>query len=248
MLLAAGIPFVGLGQEAPSTPDTAYYNSYGERLSSRVGAMRRVVVTPTPAGGMVHRIYDLEGHCLEQIPYADKAGKVRDGLALKWFASGEVKGRRLYRDGQLNGQLQLYYLDGTVQMLEFYEKGVSKSRLCFEPNGQPSECPRDKTGSRTYASYRKGESVLSKEVGRAVQLLQLPLPPGSKGERVIVACMVGIDGQIHETQVYKSVGPQYDREALRVVSNLRSDWFPELESNEPIESFYMVNVDFIPEP
>ena len=80
-----------------------------------------------------------------------------------------------------------------------------------------------------------------------IQLMRrLPLPAGSKGERVIVACMVGVDGQIHETRIYKSLGGEYDREALRVVSSLRDEWTPELEGLEPVESFYMINVDFVP--
>jgi hypothetical protein len=117
-------------------------------------------------------------------------------------------------------------------------------RLCFEPNGKSTTCPTEADGSRVYARYRRGSLLLDEEVSRAVH--HVPLPMGSRGERVIVACMVGVDGQIHETRIYKSVGPDYDREALRVVSSLRHDWTPELEGNEPVESFYMVNVDFLP--
>jgi hypothetical protein len=230
-------------QKAPSPTDTIYYSAAAERLPSRVGAVRSIVTKPTAAGGMVQHIYNTSGHQLELIPYSDKEGKMREGIALSWFPSGELKGRRVYRAGQLEGQLQVYHPDGTLRQLDFFEKGDSKTHLCFDLAGKAMNCPPGPDGSRIYARYRRGALMLDEEVSRAVH--RLPLPAGSTGERVIVACMVGVDGQIHETRIYKSVGPDYDREALRVVSNLRAGWTPELEDREPVESFYMVNVDFV---
>lgn len=234
-----------LAAQAQKSPtDTVYYNAAAERLPTHAGAVRGIVTKPTAAGGMVQHIYNVEGHRLELIPYSDKDGKVREGMALSWYATGELKGRRVYRSGQLQGQFQVFYPDGTLRQVEYFEKGDSKFRQCFEPDGKATSCPTALDGSRVYARYRRGQLQLEEEVSRAVQ--HIPLPMGSRGERVIVACMVGVDGQIHETRVYKSVGPDYDREALRVVGNLRHDWTPELEDKEPVESFYMVNVDFLP--
>lgn len=225
--------------------DTVYYAATAERLPSRVGAVRGIVTIPTAAGGMVQHIYSMDGHRLELIPYADKAGKVREGVALSWFPAGELKGRRAYRAGQLEGQLQMFYPDATVRQLGYYEKGENKSRLCFDTAGKLINCPTTSDGSRVYARYRRGALLLSEEVSRAVHYV--PLPLGSTGERVIVACLIGVDGQIHETRIYKSVGPAHDREALRVVGSLRNGWTPELEEKEPVESFYMVEVDFLPQ-
>jgi hypothetical protein len=226
--------------------DTIYYNATADRLPSRIGAVRGIVTTPTPTGGIIQNIYTIEGHHLEQIPYSDKEGKVREGMATSWYVGGEMKGRRMYRNGLLDGPVQVFYPDGTLRQLDQYSKGVSKSRLCFEPNGKPTECAaEDNSATRVYAHYRRGDVILQEEVNRAVR--RLPLPTGSPGVRVIVACMVGIDGQIHETRMFKSGGPEFDREALRVINSLRADWTPELQDKEPVESFYMINVDFKPE-
>ena len=234
-----------MAQSAKGTAtDTVYYSATAERMPSRVGAARGIVTKPTATGGTVQSIYDAAGHRLEQIPYSDQAGKVREGIAWSWYPTGELKGRRAYHNGELDGQLSAYYPDGTVRQVELYEKGNSKTRLCFTPTGAPTTCEALKDGSREYARYRRGQLLLEEEVSRAVS--PLPLPPGSTGERVIVACIVGVDGQVHETRIYKSVGATYDREALRVVNNLRHGWMPALESKEPVESYFMVNVDFLP--
>ncbi|MDO7852648.1 energy transducer TonB [Hymenobacter convexus] len=236
-------PLAAVAQNAPSA-DTIYYNAAAECLPTRAGAVRSIVTTPTAAGGMVQHVFNRSGRRLEQIPYSDKAGKMREGMALSWYPGGELKGRRVYRAGQLEGQLQAYYPDGTLRQLELYEKGDSKTRLCFDAAGKVTSCPTTADGALVYARYRRGPLMLGEEVSHTVRFV--PLPPGSRGERVIVACMVGVDGQIHETRIYKSVGPEHDREALRVVENLRATWTPELKDNEPVESFYMVNVDFLP--
>ncbi|MBO2011152.1 energy transducer TonB [Hymenobacter negativus] len=230
-------------QKTASPIDTVYYNAAAERLPSRVGAARGIVTEPT-ATGMVQHIYNTTGHQLEQIPYSDKEGKVREGVALSWYPSGQLRGSRMYREGQLEGQMQAYYPNGTLRQLDTFEKGDSKSRLCYDANGKAMKCPTQLDASRVYARYRRGTLLLEEEVRHAVR--RLPLPAGSKGERVIVACMVGVDGQIHQTHIYKSVGGEYDLEALRVVSTLRDNWTPELEGPEPVESYYMVNVDFPP--
>jgi hypothetical protein len=109
------IALTAQAQKTATATDTVYYNAAAERLPTRVGAVRGIVTTPTATGGMVQHIYDSRGRRLELIPYSDQQGKVREGIALSWYPTGEPRGRRQYRAGQLEGQFQLFYPDGTVR-------------------------------------------------------------------------------------------------------------------------------------
>ena len=143
-------------QAAVAKADTTYYSAKGQPLPSRAGAARLVATQAAPIGGVVQRIYNRAGALLEQIPYADAQAQTRAGIAQSWLPTGELKGRRTYKAGQLEGQLLLYYPDGTLQRLEIYHQGKLKSRQCFSPTGQVDECPPEQLQlvGKTYADYQ----------------------------------------------------------------------------------------------
>ena len=229
-----------------ASSDTAFYNATAQRLPSRIGAIRFIVTVPAATGGFVQRIYNARGALLEQVPYADAESKSRDGVALRWSASGELRGRRMYKDGVLEGQAVTFYPGGTIQQLALYQQGQEKSKQCFGLNGQPSDCPEENGAGKVYAEYQFGELVLARQVQHdthypSVRGGELPL----RGQ-VVVACAIGVDGKLREARIYKGLGPAYDREALRVVQGLRGSFSPQLVDGEPAESFYTLGVDFIP--
>jgi len=229
-----------------ATADTAFYNATAQRLPSRAGAIRLIVTVPTPAGGFVQRIYNASGALLEQVPYADAESKTREGVAFRWSAAGDLRGRRMYKSGLLEGQVITYYPGGMIQQLALYQQGREKSKQCFGIDGQPGDCPVDNGAGKVYAEYQFGEMVLARQVQHdtrypAVRGGEQPL----RGQ-VVVACVIGVDGKLRETRIFKGMGPAYDREALRVVQGLRGSFSPQLVDGEPVESFYTLGVDFIP--
>ena len=226
--------------------DTAFYDASAQQLHSRAGAVRFIVTTAAPSGGVTQRIYAANGALLELVPYADAQAKTREGAALRWFGTGELRGRRVYKAGQLEGQAVIYYHAGNIQQLSMYQQGQEKSKQCFGLEGQTIDCPVETSAGKVYATYRYGEVVLAHEVQRATRY-----PAVAAGElplrgQVVVACTIGIDGKLRESRVYKGIGAAYDREALRVVNGLRGSFSPQLQDGEPVESFYTLGVDFIP--
>jgi hypothetical protein len=246
-LVASGcllLPLMGLAQT--TKVDTVYYGSKAQRLPSRAGASRYITTEAQPGGGVLQKIYALNGHQLEQIPYADAQATTREGLATSWFPTGELKGRRTYKAGQVDGQLLQFYTDGTLQRVEIYQKGGLKRQQCYTVNGQPSMCPPEKLVGKVFASYQYGQTGLTGEVKNRTHYPTLPEGETAQRGQVIVACMIGVDGRLRESRSYKSLGPLYDKEALRVVNSLKGMWSPQLVDDEPEESFYTVEVDFIP--
>lgn len=226
--------------------DTVFYTASAKQLPSRVGAVRFIVTTPTLTGGVVQRIFNAHGAMLEQVPYADADAKTREGIALEWLPSGDLKGRRIYKTGQLDGQAVLYYPNGTIKQLTIYQQGQEKSKQCYGPNGQPSDCPEETRAGKVYAAYQFGDLVLARQVQHETRYPAIAAGTVPLLGQVVVACAIGVDGKVREIRVYKGLGTAYDREALRVVNGLRGSFSPQLQDGEPVESFYTLGVDFIP--
>lgn len=232
--------------QAPAPADTVFYGPSARQLPSRAGAVRYITSTGRPDGGVLQKTYALSGALLEQIAYADAQASTREGVALSWYPSGEFKGRRTYKDGLVEGQSLLFYQDGTLQQVRVYQQGDQKSKQCFAPNGQPETCPPETNTGRVYAAYQSGPAGLATEVRNRTRFPGLPGGEAPLRCQVVVACMIGVDGRLRESRVYKSVAPAYDAEALRVVRGLRGSWSPQLLNGEPEESFYTVEVNFLP--
>jgi hypothetical protein len=244
-ILLAGLTFPARAQQSGAKTDTLYYDATAQLLPSRAGAVRLIVTTARPTGGVSQKIFAANGRLLEQISYADAQARTREGLALSWFPTGELRGRRTYKAGQVEGQLLLYHPGGALQQLSVYHLGQEKSKQCFDADGQPTTCP-EQTGSVVYARYRAGRRSLKSEIERS---LRYPVPTNGASAlrgQVVVACVIGVDGRLRESRIYKGVGPEYDREALRVVNGLRGGFAPQTIDGEPVESFYTLEVDFIP--
>ncbi|UOQ51806.1 toxin-antitoxin system YwqK family antitoxin [Hymenobacter cellulosivorans] len=118
-LLFSTLPCAAHAQHLAAPSDTIFYDATAERLPTRTGAVRFIITVtqPTGGGGVLQKIYAANGTLLEQIPYADAQAKKREGVALKVFGNGEIRSRRTNRNGQLEGQLQLFYLNGNLQEL-----------------------------------------------------------------------------------------------------------------------------------
>ncbi|GAA4023655.1 hypothetical protein GCM10022409_04400 [Hymenobacter glaciei] len=226
--------------------DTAFYNASAQPLRSRAGAVRLIVTTPASKGGVIQRIYNANRVLLEEVPYSDTETKIREGVALRWAASGELRGRRTYRAGQLEGQAVTYFPGGTIQQLAIYKQGQEKSKMCFSLNGQPGDCPLENSAGKVYAEYQFGTPILERQVRHDTRYPALPRGETLLLGQVVVACAIGVDGKVREIRIYKGLGPVYDREALRVVEGLRGTFSPQLVDGEPVESFYTLGVDFIP--
>ena len=226
--------------------DTVFYTASAKQLPSRVGAVRFIVSTPGLSGGVVERIFNAHGALLEQVPYADADAKTREGIALQWLPSGDLKGRRAYKNGQLDGQAVLHYPNGTIKQLALYQQGHEKSKQCYGLNGQPSDCPEENGAGKVYAAYQFGDLVLDRQVQRETRYPAIAAGTVPLRGQVVVACAIGVDGKVREIRIYKGIGATYDREALRVVNGLRGSFSPQLQDGEPVESFYTLGVDFIP--
>ena len=87
-----------------------------------------------------------------------------------------------------------------------------------------------------------GPAALMEFLSKNVKYPQEAYKNGIQG-RVIVTFVINKDGSISDAKVVKSVDPQLDEEALRVVHSM-PNWIPGRQNGEPVNVKYTVPITF----
>ena len=90
--------------------------------------------------------------------------------------------------------------------------------------------------------YPGGSEALSKYLSESIKYPEEAYKNGIQG-RVIVTFVINKDGSISDAKVVKSVDPQLDEEALRVVHSM-PNWIPGRQNGEPVNVKYTVPITF----
>lgn len=91
-------------------------------------------------------------------------------------------------------------------------------------------------------SFPGGQGALMQYIANNVRYPVNAQVNGVQG-RVVVSLVVETDGSISNVEVVRSVSPELDQEAIRVVSNMPK-WIPGKQNGKPIRVRYNVPVSF----
>lgn len=91
--------------------------------------------------------------------------------------------------------------------------------------------------------YQNGDPALLKFFADNLQYPAHAKEQGIEG-RVIVSFIVEKEGAVADAQVVRSVDPELDKEALRVVNLTTEKWTPGREKDQPVHTRYVVPVSF----
>ena len=93
-----------------------------------------------------------------------------------------------------------------------------------------------------YAMYPDGRKGMLKHIGKNVKYPEDAYNRGIQG-KVELEFIVEKDGSVQEVRVIKSVGPELDQEAIRVIKKMNK-WVPGYVEEQPIRLRYTVSVNF----
>ena len=145
---------------------TIYYDAADAELPTPAGAAYWLRTTYVDSVGAVVRRYYPSGKLKEYTPYANLRYRILHGTVSTWYENGQMHTKEEYLGGLRQGQLLVYYPDGTLQRHDTYEAGHNRFGTCFGPNGQPVPyIPYEQL-----PLYPGGDAWLSKEVLRQVRL------------------------------------------------------------------------------
>lgn len=168
----------------------------------------------------------------------DKIISKLDGNYKEWFDNGQLKVNLNYKNDSLVGALHTYWPTGQLKRDDNYENGKSSNGKCFNVDGNEIEyfpyqvMPEYPGGVKALLNY------ISKNLKYPVEM-QMQHIQG----KVVVRFVVTKEGTISKTEVVKSVSPEIDSEAVRVIKNL-SKWKPGMQDGELISVWYTLPITF----
>ena len=91
-------------------------------------------------------------------------------------------------------------------------------------------------------SYPGGDQELMKYLGDNLKYPVIDMEQGTQG-RVVLRFVVGIDGNITDVTVLRSLSPTCDKEAIRVVRSMPK-WIPGRQNGKPVPVYFSLPVRF----
>lgn len=117
---------------------------------------------------------------------------------------------------------------------------VSASAQTVKDNESPAE--EVFTMVEQMPQYPAGDDALFKFIRDNVRYPKKAMDDGTEG-RVIVRFIVSKTGALENFEVKRSVSPEIDEEALRVIRSM-PDWIPGKQNGRPVAVYMMLPVEF----
>jgi TonB family protein len=180
--------------------------------------------------------------------YYDKNGNVEsEGDYLKDKRQGQWKfydsikflyKTEEYRDGKLDGLLKMFYPNGKLKRKEVYKVDGFLRGECYDSLGDEIEFFQ----YEIMPEYPGGDDALMTYLQKKIKYPKTALKKEIEGI-VMVRFVITPNGEVKDVKITKTVSPEIDEEALRVVRAMPK-WKPGLQDNIPVPVFFDVPINF----
>ena len=93
------------------------------------------------------------------------------------------------------------------------------------------------------ASYSGGETALMNWLANNIQYPPLATEDGAQG-RVVVQFVVEKDGRVGSVKIVRSVHPELDKEAVRVIKSIKTRFIPGKINGQPVRQWFTLPINF----
>ncbi|MHB9141695.1 MAG: TonB family protein, partial [Paludibacter sp.] len=161
-----------------------------------------------------------------------------DGKFKEWYNNGQISKEIDYRNWKFDGQLLTYWENGHLKRRDNYESGKFVDGKCFDSAGNEIKYfPYE-----IRPQFPGGEQVLFSYISRMLRYPVYAQEHRITG-RVVVNFYVEKDGRIDNLTIVRSVSPELDSEALRVIISM-PNWTPGLQDGNPVRVLYTLPISF----
>ncbi|MDQ2770277.1 MAG: energy transducer TonB [Bacteroidota bacterium] len=116
---------------------TDYFDAHDHRLPSGAGAAYRLETVWRDSVAGSERAYFPSGKLKSVSMFGHLRQRFRHGLQTSWYENGQQHTKEDFRLGRRDGELLVYYPDGTLRRRELVAGGQPGKGECFGPDGQP---------------------------------------------------------------------------------------------------------------
>lgn len=141
-----------------------------------------------------------------------------------------------------HGKVDHFYRNGNKSVEAFYCNNRLISNLRWKENGEKDISDVFKLEEvEIEPQYTAGS--IAKYIAKEVNYPQEALKNHIEG-RVILQLIIMEDGSVEDVKVLKSVNPQLDEEAIRVVKQTNKKWIPGKIKNTPVRVAFNIPISF----
>lgn len=222
--------------------DTTYYDYYSNKVSSVSKAHYYKISQRDQTDTNRVKICDyyITGQIKSETNYSDLKNKKIDGKYKEWFEGGQLHKDIDYDKGKKNGNLMTYWSNGKPKRIDVYKNDSLISGKCYNTEGKEvlyydyERMPEFPGGAQKLSRYISSQIRYPKKMVRR-----------KIGGRVLVGFKVDVDGRIYDVKITRSVNPELDAEAMRVVMGMPR-WYPGLQDGEAVKVSFNIPIVFQP--
>lgn len=235
LIFALSLPTLLWGQLERKT---VFYNEEGERCDS-VSAVyiSHETLDKSNGSGTVKQTYK-NGQVKFEEHYSNLEKRIKDGVCTEYYNNGKLASKINYVNNTIDGEMMTYYSNGQLRRKDIYKQDVFQSGNCYTKDG------KDTTHFVYYqqASFFGGNDALMKYLSDNIKYPKKARKAGVVGT-VVVSFVVDKKGKVKNINIVKSIHPDLDKAAVKVVKNMPL-WTPGISEGENARTRYTLPIKF----
>ncbi len=227
--------------------ETIYLDKKGKpvKLISEADVYKVILHDSIADSILIEKEYTLSDQIISERRYYEKGPKdsefktmIFEGLSMYWYDNGQLKQEVNYKNNMFDGTIKTYWKDGQLKRNDLYNADKLVEGICYDSLGNKVEyypyqvMPHFTGGDKMMFLY------LSHNVRYPVRAQRNKIQG-----RVITQFVIDAEGEIVDVKVVKSINPDLDAEALRVVRNM-PNWIPGNQDGEKVRVKYTLPISF----
>jgi TonB family protein len=224
--------------------DTTYYTTAETKTTFKDSAEFYWVkfINPADTNEITLKQYLNNGTIVAEQSYSDYKNRVLNGKVMKYSSYGIVLSDIEYKQNKIDGKLLTYWSNGKLKRRDIYKQDSLIAGRCFTAEGKD-------TAYFPYYVYPQFLGGIDSLKAYLKNNLRYPLEARKNGNEgtVNVSFVVDLDGSITNISLQRSISPELNAEAIRVISKM-PNWMPGKKDGEYMKFRYALPVTFrIPE-
>ncbi|WP_075589681.1 energy transducer TonB [Labilibacter marinus] len=244
--------------------DTIYFDTQGKVCSNDNFNSYRIASQDKINGLFILTDYYSNGSVESVHSYKTDKGEKKFGESLTYYDNGQIKSKCNFTNNKENGTFTKWFRNGSVDQIGLYSKGKKEGLWSYYfKSGKVSAEINYKKNKIISERYLNEDGTHLDDVTKAYKTAEYPggleklrLTIADNLKYPVKAQKKGVDGKVYVTfiidplgnmtsiEIAKSLNPELDDEALRVVNLLEKKWVPGKKFNRPYDISFTLPVNF----
>ncbi len=164
---------------------------------------------------------------------------LQTGTWSSWFEHGSINYEGNFKNGLKHGEWKYYHSNGNLSAIEFYKNNELLNVKHWDKKGKAID---NELIVQTLAEFPKGTKALDKFLKNNIEYSEEAFEEKIEGQ-VIVSFMIDKKGVARNPIIVKSLHPDLDREAIRMVKILPK-FIPGTKHNRAISNYKILPITF----